>query len=200
MTYVLFCAAVISGLFLKKSKICTACIVSIMLILAIYNYQSADIANYEHQYQNALSTGSFRYIGFTMILTFCAKAGMTWIQFRWLFYIVVYSLMIIGIRLITKNVNLVLSLYMITYYGIDVVQMKSTLANIISFFATVYLINNIIKKKHFIGWKITAAYVMLSIAVLIHFSTVFYLVIALLYMIFYNRKNFTNKFFIISII
>ena len=133
MTYVLFCAAVIFGFFLKKSKICTVGIVSIMLILAVYNYQSADMANYEFSYQNVLAIDSFRYIGFTAILSFCAKAGLTWIQFRWLYYITSYALMIVGIHLITKNVNLVLSLYMITYYGIDVVQMKQLLANSISF-------------------------------------------------------------------
>ena len=86
MTYILFSFAVLFGLVMRRSKVCTVYIVAVMIFLATYNYQNADIDNYEVGYSVALQSESFRYIGYSSLLKFSANAGLSWIQYRFLFY------------------------------------------------------------------------------------------------------------------
>lgn len=200
MTYVLFGSAVVLGLFLKKSKICSAYIIIIMLILSIYNYQSADMNNYKTSYALALETDSFRYLGYSMIIKCCAKIGLSWLQYRWLFYITVFSLLYIAIRMLTKNVNMVLALYLITYYGIDVVQMKSHIADVLAFFAIAYMVKSLSEGKMLKSWRTVFSIFILFLSALMHFATVFYLSAFVMWAIMYRQKNMTKKMIAIAVV
>ena len=152
MTYILFISAVALGLIFKKSKICTAYILTVMILLSAFCYQCADLANYKVEYEQASGADSFRYIGYKYLLRLSTNAGLSWVQYRCVFYTVLFVILYIAIKLLTQNANIVLSLYMITYYGIDVIQMKSHFADVISFFAFAYLIKQISDGKSFKSW------------------------------------------------
>lgn len=193
MTYVLFSFAVLFGLTMRKSKVCTVYIVAVMIFLATYNYQNADIANYEIGYSAALQSEFFRYIGYSSLLKFCTNAGLSWIQYRFLFYTVIFILLVIAIKMLTKNVNMVLAFYLITYYGIDVVQMKSHIADTIAFFVVSYMIKYFAAGKSIKSWRTIFAMVVLILSGLMHFSAIFYLFAFFVFVALYHSKNMAKK-------
>ena len=200
MTYILFGSAVLIGLVVKKSKICTVYITAIMFFLATYNYQNADINNYQISFSSARHAESFRYIGYANLLRFTSNIGLSWVQYRFIFYIFVFVILIFAINMLTKNVNMVLALYMVTYYGIDVVQMKSHLADVLAFFAIAYIIKCLSDGKTLYNWRTGFSILMLLISVLMHFSAVFYLSTFVMFVLLYRQKNMTKKMIVILIV
>lgn len=198
MTYILFILAVLLGLMMRKSKICTVYIFTVMVVLAAFNYQNADFVNYQASYSTALQTKSFRYVGYSGLLKFSTNIGLSWLQYRVVFYIFVFIILVCAIKMLTKNVNIVLALYLVTYYGMDVVQMKSHIADTIAFFAISYVIKYIAKDEQLRNWRIILAMALLVLSSFLHFSAVFYIPAFLVFIILYRRKNMTKKMIAIA--
>lgn len=203
-TYILFIIAIVLGLVLKKSRICTVYITSVMVFLAAYNYQNADIANYKIEYLTAQNIDSFRYIGYSSLIKLCSDVGMSWLFFRVMIYSVSFVLLAVTVRLLTKNVNFVLAIYLITFYGIDVVQIKTLVSNIMAFFAisvTVkFLSENTSLKNPLRNWRIIFSVIVLTLSIFIHFSVVFYLLAFFVFIMLYHRKNMTTKMVVMLLI
>lgn len=197
MTYILFSLAVLFGLTMRKSKICTIYIISVMVFLAVFCYKCADIANYKTEYEQALGADSFRYIGYTYLLRLSANVGLSWIQYRLLFYLTIFIILVSAIKMLTRNVNIVLALYLITYYGKDVVQMKSHIADVISFFAIALFIKHVSDGKSFKNFGTVASIILLMISALMHFSAAFYLIAFFVFAMLYHKKNMTKKMMVI---
>ena len=191
MTYILFLFAIILGLVFKKSKICSAYMLTVMVFLAALRTQSADLENYQVEYLYGYSS---RYFGFDFFTGVFRTIGFSFEQYMIAFYIITYMLLFVAIRLLTQNVNFTLACYMIYSYGIDAIQMKTCISNVFVLLSFSIVLRCFEDKK-----KITKKSLMLLSALLmlfgvsLHLSAVYYIVCMVTYLIFYNRPNMSIK-------
>ena len=202
MTYILFIFAVVLGLAFKRSRICTVYILTVMIILAAFNYQSADIANYRMEYAQAIDANvdSLRYVGYSYLIKLSANAGLSWEQYRVIFYAVTFVLLSVAIRILTKNVNLVLAIYLITYYGIDVIQMKSHIADVLAFFGIAFIVKCLSEGKPLKNWRTVFSVFLLLLSALMHFATAFYVLAFVMFVLLYRHKDMTKKIIIMLLV
>lgn len=169
MTYLITIILCISGLVWKKSKILFMLLLVWMWILFGWNTDNVDYANYVYLYNTEPSLTEFNYeFGYRLI---CAAGNMLGLEYQqFLIPISAIGLILIAstIKKYSENPCYVLSLYLITTFFVNVIQIRSFLASAIIIFAIRYLVerskvNNII-------------YVTFTlIASTIHFSALFYL-------------------------
>lgn len=198
----LFVIAFVLGIIFKKSKICTAYIYIIMVILAAYRTSSADFSNYILEYNNInLGISGGRYIGFASVEYFFSKIlNMSFENYLVVFYGLAFLLLICSIGILTENINFVLSLYLVFSFGIDSIQMKSLLASVLCILSIsiTYKCLNFDKVNKTAG-LICSAVIMIA-ASLIHFA-MFYFILPYIFLILnYNKPNIGNKIFITTII
>lgn len=198
MTLVLFGTAVILGLIFKKSRICTFYIVSVMFLLSAFRYYDADLDNYRINYNSIMSVKSdwVRYRGYALFIRFWTRLGLDFKQYMIIFYSLVIVILLIAITLLTSKVNEVLSFYLIFSFALDVVQMKSFIAEAISLLGIAILIrtlseDEIPKKKKRISIGIFI--VLCCLATFMHFSALFYLMGGVLLIIIKNKNRFRKK-------
>lgn len=194
---VLFMSAIMTGIIFKRSKIFTAYIYIVMVILAAYRTASADFSNYVFEYNNInVGLKGGRYIGFSSIEYLFSKIlKLPFEKYLILFYIITFGILIISIRVITKNVNIVLALYLIFSFGIDAVQMKSLLADSLSLLSISLLWMYLYSKQRKNVLYIIASFFIILVAALIHFSVVYYIISSILILINYNKENISRKMF-----
>ncbi len=211
MTLILYISALVAGLIFRRSKICTIYILSVMYILSAFNVKNADYATYQSSYQNMLGSGRtlFRYRGYTDFTYLFGSNGIDFEHYMIYFYLIMFVIMIVAIRLLTEKVNPVLSYYMIFSYGIDVVQMKSLFADVLILLAVSLLIRNeVIKAEDEMDHaakvkrrilRRSLPYMILIYAVTIHFSALFFLACSLLFVTIKNKGKMLKRVFYISI-
>jgi hypothetical protein len=196
MTSVLYCLSIVGGLVFRKAKLITIFILMTMFILAAFKTTDADMINYLNGYY-AAGSDEGRYVGFTLFIKIISSLNLDFEQYLCIFYLIVFGILLIGIRKLTKNINFVLASYLISCYAMEVVQMKSALADSIVLFAFAYYFGN---GNQFSKKRASVTACLLFLAVFIHFSVVFYLGAFLLYLSFKGRQYYFIKILLITII
>ncbi|KON82895.1 hypothetical protein AF331_18785 [Rossellomorea marisflavi] len=145
-----------------------------MWILFGWNTGNADYNNYNYIYNFIDASGDYPAVevGFKWIVKICILLGLNYNGF-----LITYSF--IGLMLITStakkftnNTTLVLVLYFVYPFLLDVVQIRNFLSMALMVFATRYLIQD--------GWKGVLKYILLIlIATTFHYSSIFYLLFLL---------------------
>lgn len=200
MAIIIFISAIVLGIVFRKSKICTAYILIVMYILAALKTSSADHELYRYNYNNLAGSLGNRYAGYTMFQKFFYDMRLTFEQYNLAFYLIVLSFLVIAIRILTKNINSVLSYYMIFSYAIDVVQMKSFIADTFSLIGIAIVIKMMSSKDRKTSMKTWAiAAICMIIAASMHFVNAFYLILIAIYLIMKNRKNIGKRMFALSV-
>lgn len=201
MALALFISAIIAGLIFKKSKICTIYMFAIMYIFAAYRTYDADYNTYLIGYNNLGNASAYRYAGYSLFVRFFYNLGFDFETYNHLFFLIVLVLLIIAIRLLTKNINVVLACYLVYSYSLDVIQMKSAIADVLALLSIAIIINinsNAIEseKRRKLMWCV--GILCLGIAVYMHFSTLYYVIALVIYNLNRNRKNIGLRVIIIS--
>lgn len=200
---ILYVSAILIGVLFRKSKICTIYICVIMYVFASFRTRGADLENYRTGYVNLKTSTGSRYPGYDMFLRIFFNRGLTFNDFLKIFYLIFLALLLIEIRFLTKNINFVLSCYMLYAYPLDVVQMKSALAELLAFAAIVIIINAFScgnEADILYPVKLVFVLVLLGLSVLMHFSTIYYFFALLIYMIVRKHKDIGKKIFAILVI
>lgn len=192
MGLVLFISAILCGIIFKKSKICTTYIFLVMYVFAAFRTYDADYLTYRVGYNNLGNSSIFRYAGYSSFLKLFSSLGFDFEAYNCIFYLIVFILLIVCIRLLTENVNLVLAAYLVYSYSLDVIQMKSAIADVFVLLCIGVILSlnaDISKsyKKRKAQWIFAA--VCLGIAVYMHFSTIYFVIAIAVYYMIRNRKN-----------
>lgn len=204
MVVALFVSAIVAGIAFRKSRVCTAYMLVVMYMIAAYRTYDADYMNYEVGYNQISNSSTYRYLGYNSFLHFFNDIGLDFGQYNQIFFIIVFILLWICIRLLTENVNVVLAYYMIYPYALDVVQMKSLIAEAFAFISIIIIIKCTVnkweesKKKNVFIWGIAGT--CFIIAILFHFSAIYYLFASLIYLLTRNRQNVSVKVFVLMIL
>lgn len=201
MAIFVYISTIVLGLLFKKSKICTAYILSIMYIFSAFRITSADYENYKIAYNSIETTSYYKYAGYTSFQKVFHNIGLSFEQYNIVFYIIVLLLFAVAIRILTKNVNSVLAYYMIFSFPIDAVQMKSYLSEALSLVAISIIIKYIKfdEDKKLNAKQLVIALGCFIMALYIHFSSAFYLIAAILYFTTKNRNSISKKVFALTI-
>lgn len=192
MEILLYTSAIISGILLKKSKIISAYIMLVMVVLGAFRSQCADINNYFIEYQwvhsGEITQSNTRYLGFYLLQKVCAVQDMNFVQYQVVVFSISALLMFVAAKKMTNNVNFLLAMYLIYPFGIDAIQIKSLLADSISLVAISMCLkrNESVKdakQKNIISDKreLIFSLLLMVIAITIHFSLSLILLMALLY-------------------
>ena len=202
MSIMLFVSAIVAGLIFKKSKLCTMYLFVIMYLFAAFRTYDADYNTYKIGFNN-LRNSSFRYAGYTSFLKTFSQMGFTFERYNRVFFLIVFSLLIIGVKLLTDNINLVLAAYLVYSYSLDVVQMKTAIANALALLSIAILIDINAKTTRITGrrtirWLFAA--ICLEIAIYMHFSTVYYVFAIAVYYLIRNSRKKGIKVLVISVL
>ena len=203
MTGILLISAIAIGQVFKKSKISTIYILIVAVCLAAMRYESADLSNYVYEYAHAGDTSvEMRYLGYSFVIKFFFKTGMSFETYMFCFYTICFGILVWAIGKLTWSVNCVLSFYLIYAYGLDVIQMKSLLSECIIMIAVAFLIRKIYQNsKARNGNKILICiiYGIVSLcAVLVHFSSIYYVMAGTIFIVIYSKNNYNKKIFAIA--
>lgn len=194
MASVLYCLSIFSGLVFRKAKWITIFILFTMFVLAAFKTTDADMLNYLHGYYAASDEG--RYAGFTLFIQIISSLQIDFEQYLCVFYFIVFGIMSIGIRKLTKNINFVLASYLISCYALDVVQMKTALADSIVLLAFAYYFES---KNSISNKRLGITIGILFFAMFIHFSVAFYLLAFVIYLILRKRKYYLINILLITV-
>lgn len=203
MTYILYVAAILAGFVFKKSRLCTGFIYIVMVLLAGFRTRSADLANYMLEYIQASEDVSkfTRYIGYFLFQKFFVGIGLEFDEYLIMVYIIGFLLLIISVRMLTVKVNYVLALYLIYSFALDAIQIKSLLAEVFALLGIVLLLKKHKTdepKKMFSDFKGTIIpIIIIFIGGLFHFSSMLYVVCAIIYVLVQYKKKIMSKIYII---
>ena len=198
MTYILYLSAAVAGLACSKSKTVTVYVYAVMLFLAGFRTSDSDMGSYIYEYSHAFDAynSGGRYIGYQYVIRFFNLLGMSFQEYLFVFYAALFLVLIYAVRMLTVRVNTVLSLYLLTFFGIDVIQMKSFIAGIFAFACIACLLcmqeGMVTKQKKRL--HITVFVLLETAALLMHFSYLFFLAAGMVFVLL-KRKN-TMKYWI----
>lgn len=203
MTGILLISAIAIGQIFKKSKISTIYILIVAVCLAAMRYESADLSNYIYEYIHAGDASvEMRYLGYSFVIKLFFKTGMSFETYMFCFYTICFGILAWTVGKLTLAVNCVLAFYLIYAYGLDVIQMKSLLSECVVMIAVVFLLksmNQNITKKSNNKFCILIVYGAITLcAVLIHFSSIYYVMAGTIFIITYSKNNYNKKIFVIA--
>jgi len=171
----------------------------VMMILAVFRTGGADLYSYKYEYNHSfdINNSAGRYVGYKIIIQFFNYLGFCFRDYMVVFYIITFSLLLCGIRLLTTKINPVLSLYLIFPFGIDVVQMKSFLAEGIAFIGIALLLRTqTIKALTGKRRRITVLFVTIElISAMMHFSFLYFLFVGVLLLVFKRKRTIKKWIF-----
>lgn len=193
MTYFLFISSIVIGLVFRKSRVVSIYILSSLYILAVYKYNCADLENYRLEY-NFIQEGIFteenaRYIGFFMIQSIAVWFKLDFLQFLQLFYLICFVVLYVAVRKMTAYVNVVFALFTIFPFGIEVIQMKTFMADCFVLLGLSFLFaeeTKIRKKSKYANFILFIIF--LLIAICIHFSAVYFMIVGTIFILSDKRK------------
>lgn len=194
---ILYGSAIIFGIMFRKSRICSAYILSVMYLTSAFCIQNDDYRNYENGY-NLIASGqstNVRYWGYGILIKICSSMGLNFQQYRMLFYLLVISILFISILFFTEKANFVLALYMAFSFCTDIIQMKSFIAYTIELFALSILLREEIKNNIL---RYIVFFVLSFLASLMHFSAAYFILAAVVYIFMRKKKNIGRDVFVFS--
>ena len=154
-----------------RSKIFALILFFIMWCIFGWSYDIHDYPNYEETFVNSQSMIELGLvnIGYNYINYFFCSKDWSFFEFRILYsFICIFALFVVIYKYSIRP-SIVLILYGITIFFVDLVQMKNFLAYLFCLFGLGYLLDNNIKGK-------IKYLVCISIAVSIHIATIFYII------------------------
>ena len=182
MQYILLIILILGTLAFRKARFYRAYMIIFMLIVFGLNthhlghshFYNMDFGNYYSLYlsnSQRISTRDIE-VGFQTIMLFANKLGLSFNAFRMLLGIVGYALIISTIKVLTKNTNQVLALYLIFPFFNDVIQIRNFLSMSIVIYASRYLVRS--RKSDALKYVL-----LVLLASRIHTASLFYLVFLL---------------------
>ncbi len=202
MTLVLLLSAIILGFLFEKSKAVSAYMLSVMYLLAAFNYDNADYSMYTISYANSAGfTYNFRYIGYSMFVHFFSSQGVPYSQYLKIAFIPIFIILYIAICKLTDRPNRVLALFLVFPFGIDYIQVKAFFSEAFGLLGIALLIDklgNDMKKQ--VDFKLICSMAFFVLSVLFHFSGFFYVVVAAVFYCFRNKHWFNKAIIIASVV
>lgn len=204
MIGIIYAISIILGFLCKKSRLVTALMIAVMIVVAGFSTDNADHLIYQSEYLAAGADnwiGGTRYLGYYVLQRAFIELGFEFSQFLPVILGLSFCILFLGLFLITDNVNFALSCYMIYSFPMDAVQIRTCLANSIAVLALALFFRGS-QRGHFkekAEFRITVLppLFLLLIAATIHILAIFPLLCLVLYA-FVGRNKHYNK--IISII
>lgn len=172
-----------------------------MVGLAAFRTKSADLPNYYMEYKSLYkwSQDNIRYIGFSKFeYLFSVIFKMDFQNYLTVFYLFCFVVIIMCIKSLTQNVNPVLSCYLIYSYALDVVQMKTMIAETFAITGICLLLyylkekGTTYKNKNMIP---IVSLLFILFAGMMHFSTVYFVVPWFFLLLHCKKKNISRKLF-----
>ena len=202
MAGIIYISAILIGIIFRKSKIVTVYILTVMYIFSAMRITSSDYEIYRMNYNNLGFRTDYRYLGYDIFQRFFYNLDFTFEQFNFAFYFIVLVLLIVAIRMLTDNVNEVLSCYMIFSFGIDAIQMKSFISDVLILVAISIIIKQRLldDSKKINNIKIITAFMLIIIGTSMHFANAFFIISIVLYLLMQNRKNISTKVLALSLL
>ena len=201
MLVLLFFSAITIGFIFKKSKIVTFYIMLVAFLLSAYKFDTADMVGYIRQY-NQIASGSLKmhqlkYPGYYIFQSIFANLRFSQQAYFNAFYIVCLVLIYLTAKRLTKNINVVLSVFMVYPFAIEAIQMKQFLADSLTAYALTFVFDVISERRRQPSFllKVSSSRVkiiigtgLLVFATLIQFDVVFFFAVAV-YLIVIDREN-----------
>lgn len=197
MAYILGCIFIVLSLIKKESKIIFFAFLVYLWILFAWNIGSADYYTYSYYYVQSVNEPLFTGVfgvepGFQLFAKFANLLGLNYNGFLCIYSAAGLLLIASTIVKFTKKFNMVLVLYFIFPFCLDVVQIRSFMAMAIMIFAVRFLAQNG-------NINIIKYVLMIFIAALFHNAAIAYLVL-LLVRIRDKRKLFWTTCFLVGIV
>lgn len=175
MGFLIYISLIVSGLLFQKSKLISALICIFMWIVFAYGTNSSDSGNYQYVYENILNSSLQKHYepGFSILMMFSNKVGLTFLQFRMLLASIYVLIIYKSINNYSKYASLVLALFIIAPFFFFVSGLRNAISSAIIIYSIKYLYkdNRKAKIKYLIG---------LLFATMFHYSSVFYIVFLLI--------------------
>lgn len=201
MAGILYISTILLGFIFKKSKIVTALIFLSMIIFTVFCYENADLGNYSLDYDlDHFANDNSRYIGYDYLTHVALSMDIPFDEYRAIFYFFTAGLMIAAIRLLTWQTNIVLSFILMSYFGIEAIQMKSFLADDIVLLAIAVYLHAATNadNRRYRDFMIPIG--LFVLAGTIHFSALFYLLTFLLFVFCKDTKKYSKYILIFSLL
>lgn len=164
-----------------------------MYFIAIKTVNLPDIKNYNYLYLGDLSKSE---IGFKFFISLSHLLNLSFFQFRAVIIAISYIFIWMSLQKMELNKSLVLAMYSLFCYNLDVIQIRNLLALSIILYSITFIVlptkNSIL--KYIIG---------ISLASLFHVVSILYFLLLLTHSNFIKRKFFKQfilLFFVVSIL
>ena len=170
-----------SGIVWKRSRIISLLIICFDIILCVGCSDSYDLVNLQNMYLYPDIYKEDVAILWDAWFRFFISIGASWSLFKAICAALALFFVYISARKLTKDVNIVLSFYSISLLMFQITQIRNGLAFSIALYAIVNLIKS--DKLSFVKYSI-----FMAIAILIHYSMVFYVLV-----LFAKQKDCSQK-------
>lgn len=134
MGFVLFGASSVLGLVKRNSRILFLVILGVAFVLFSFCSTNSDYAAYELYYSGILVVDFEP--GFSFVCSLCSRLGLTFLQFRIIYSLVVFSIIYLSVSKLTPSISFVGACYLIVPFWIDAVQMRLMMAGALVFCAS----------------------------------------------------------------
>ena len=202
MTYFLFFSAICLGLIFPKSKIASGYILVCLYLLAAFNNQNVDYYSYTISYKNSSISSGYRYLGYTYFSQFFSSRGVTYEDYLKILFFIILLILYVAICLSCSKPNIVLALFTIFPFGVDVVQVKAFSSEVLSLLSVIILINALSDKhqdcKNLFLYFVSA--ILILAAGSMHYSALYYLVVEFVFVLLAKRHNYTRKILVLLIV
>ncbi len=187
-------------MFPKSKYVLIFDVLVISLIIGLRPFTATDYANYWVEYNTAplIQASRADFPGYNILMRFCQYLGLNFNQFIFVIAFLSVIMMVTGMLRLSRYVPFALSVFLIYPFAHEAVQMRTFLADSIVWCALPMLlidhqnkIKNIQSKSMF--------FILAYIATTIHTLCWFYVVIAIVYLLFRNSKRYLIMIFSIAI-
>ena len=190
MIWFLYFAAIMFGLIAKKSKIVTIYIIIITSIIFGYASDIPDLVGYRGVYNCAGNINDIYYsyymnfeVGYRYLGLIFYNLNLSFENFRMLLFLILFTIMALSINKLSNKPNVLLALYMVYPFPIEVIQARNGLASCI---VIIVMCNYIFRDKNVFKYNIG-----IFIASLFHSSALVYLIFNFMYL---NENTFKKTY------
>ena len=200
MIYIILCLLIILGIVFPRSKyVLILDVLVISSIIGFRPYTATDYANYWVEYNTAplIQVSRADFPGYNILMRFFQYLGLDFNQFVVVIAFLSVILMVTGMLRLSKYVPFALSIFLIYPFAHEAVQMRTFLADSIVWCALPMLLIDHQNKAKNIQSK-SMFFILTYIATTIHTLCWFYIIVAILYLLFRNSKKYLTVIFTIA--
>lgn len=175
----IYLALLLASFLKKKSKLLYIVIILFMWSVATFCTNIADESIYLSRYTNPHLWSGVTEFGFHWIILMCNKIGLSFVGFKGVVYAI--QLLLIGktVSKYAKYPNLVIMIYFVCPFPINVAQMRNALATAIMIYSVRFLLQTDKKEKKLFGFSLYDIKYILCIftASLIHTASIIWIIL-----------------------